>query len=180
MIAIHHISIVFMCFILIGTSNGQSVYDKVRYEPLNQDPADNEEEDDDVVFVQDGAKQNGFKQATDIQELKDSMREDIEVGDLGLQKAKVSRKKPASDVEVKVLKHGVLTRTRILCFVFTLVACVAAILAFIFIVPYLNKPKIPIVQYNQTKSWITKFDDIGKVLISIFLLLVHLVDYKSS
>ena len=90
------------------------------------------------------------------------MHEDIEVGDLGLQKAKVSRRKPPADVEVKVMKHGKLTRTRIWCFVCTLLALIICIVAFTVVVPYLTEKKIAIVHHNQTENWKVKLDNHGK------------------
>lgn len=140
------------------------MYNQVRYEPLNQDPVDNEEEDDDVVFVKDG-QANGVthhSKPTEIQEIHDSLRENIEVDALGLKKGKVSRNKPPADVEVKVLKNGALTRTRVLCFVGTLLACGAVVVTLAFVVPYLRETKIPIIRYNQTEDWRVRMEGVGK------------------
>ncbi len=163
---------------LSGASNGApSVHKTAQYERLNQDPSDNEEEEDDILFIQEGTSspQNGFVKPKYVKRKKDAISEhemtvlngDVENSELidgiELQKARI---RPASEVEIRVMKLGALTRTRIFCFVVTLMLALVFAVALIFVVPGYSRHRHPGGPYKETSNWSHTFDEYGRILFS--------------
>jgi hypothetical protein len=141
------------------------VHSTAQYERLNQDPSDNEEEEDDILFLQEGGttKQNGFAHARD--EAKKELLpngesgESIELGDLGIQTARIRK---ASEVEVRTLKYRSLTRTRMACFVLTLLLAIGCVIGLIILLPQMSN-RLKSHHYRQTDEWNHAFSEYGKL-----------------
>ena len=133
-----------------------SNHSTAEYTPVNQDASDNEEEDD-VVFSQNGTsgQQNGFKKSSN-NNAASKMQQDMEMGQLGIQKAKIIK---SSEVEVRVMKMTIVGKTRILCFILTLLLCVLFALG---IALYFGAYKIHPASkshhmYAQSEEWAKNF-----------------------
>ncbi|ELT88975.1 hypothetical protein CAPTEDRAFT_188461 [Capitella teleta] len=146
---------------IISKGNGstnQSVYKTAQYERLTQDPSDDEEDDDNTVYTQEGIKANGVHPAnSEGSNGKTPAQEAIEMG--LIQTATVSKKKPASDVQVKVMKRRLQSRTRLwgMAFIFLLVI---AVVLLVFMLPVLsNRNKT--MHYKQGMEWVKEIEDYG-------------------
>ena len=142
---------------------GDSVHRTAQYERLTQDPSDNEEEEDDILFLQDGrsARQNGFhgKPArSPVTNGQTTPHDDsVEMSELGIQKAKI---RPASEVEVRVLKRARLTKTRAACFIATLIMAVCVVIGLVIILPQYRKMASHRA-YNQTAERNASYPEFG-------------------
>ena len=141
------------------------MHSTAQYERLNQDPSDNEEEEDDVLFIQDGgaSKQNGFSQPGNEanKELLSNGKnsEKIELDDLGIQHARIRK---ASEVEVRTLRYRSLTLTRMICFVLTLLLAVGFVIGLVVVLPHLKASVSSQRHYPQTKEWNITYPEYGE------------------
>ena len=137
------------------------------YERLAQDPSDNEEEDD-VLFNQDGVtvKQNGFTRPR--AERLHKQQETIEMNNLHSpsknNKSTTSKTAvPSGDVKVKLLRSGLLSRTRVTCFVLSLILGLGLTFMFTLVMPYWSAHKGQRTRIHmKTPSWNKVIKGYGK------------------
>lgn len=149
---------------------------------MTQDPSDNEEEDDNVVFVQEGVEThtNGFLKPRHNAEESNGKTPTQEALEMGLlQKATVSKKKPTSDVEVKVMKRKLVTRTRLWGMAFVFLMVIALMLVSIFLLPFFPKNLEKVSHYKEGIEWVKEIEDYGKLLVP-FSSCVLFIDGGSS
>ncbi len=158
---------IFFCFI----AGPQSVHKTAQYEKLAQDASDNEEEDD-VLFHQDGisSKQNGFTKPRHERLARNQVKnqhETIEMNSLHqtseqTNKLSPSTPVPSGDVKVRLLRSGLLSRTRIACFVLSIILCLGFTFMFTLVFPYVSHNGNKVKLHHKTPSWTKSVHKFGK------------------
>ena len=129
--------------------------DQIKYEKLNQDPHDNEEEDDDVVFARNGSLSNGIEHSTN---------HTTEINEIQLEKAKILKR--GNDVEVKVKKLRTVTKQRALCICCIFLVIVAFILSWLLVLPiFMSGNQADVIKHYQspTPDWTLMFKNTSKL-----------------
>ena len=71
--------------------------------------------------------------------------------------------KATNDVKVRVVKTGLLTRTRIACFITVLLTGIGVAFAFAFVVPYFTgSGHRSLIQHHRTAPWTHILSQLGK------------------
>ena len=152
--------------------------DQIKYEKLSQDPHDNEEEDDDVVFAQNGVVSNGTNGNANHSTAGD-------INGVQLERAKILRK--GTEVEVKVKKLKTVTKYRALCICCIFLVIIAVILGWLLLLPVFSSgEQTTVMQYhNSTPDWTLLFGDtsegcrIFSVMLDVFFLQLSSVLFVS-
>jgi len=149
----------------------QSAHKTTQYEKLAQDPSD-EEVEEDVVFLQEGAvlHRNGFASNSHDESISSGTTVDDASLEGLLQKGKVSSKRPAGSdfVQVKTARwrcRRIFNRRRVAVILLILLLSLIATLVSILVAYRTNHYVLP------TLNWKKEYSDYGNCLLTIYLVL---------